>query len=115
MSFVSASEEGNACRGAAHTHRLAETRRLGRLGDASFSARDLNRRRRLRFEGKDRSAPSEIGWQRLWYRGDWKPMTAALVQFRKQMPLPVADDPRWSRLLARDKTADGHFWYSVST
>src|ERR1700740_961536 len=42
-------------------------------------------------------------------------MTAALVQFRKQMPLPVADDPRWARVLARDKTADGHFWYSVST
>jgi AraC family transcriptional regulator of adaptative response/methylated-DNA-[protein]-cysteine methyltransferase len=27
----------------------------------------------------------------------------------------VADDPRWARLVARDKTADGHFWYSVST
>jgi AraC family transcriptional regulator, regulatory protein of adaptative response / methylated-DNA-[protein]-cysteine methyltransferase len=42
-------------------------------------------------------------------------MTAALVRFRKQMPLPVADDPRWVRVLARDKAADGHFWYSVST
>jgi AraC family transcriptional regulator of adaptative response/methylated-DNA-[protein]-cysteine methyltransferase len=28
---------------------------------------------------------------------------------------PLADDPRWARILARDKTADGHFWYSVST
>ena len=27
----------------------------------------------------------------------------------------VADDPRWARIAARDKTADGHFWYSVST
>jgi AraC family transcriptional regulator of adaptative response/methylated-DNA-[protein]-cysteine methyltransferase len=27
----------------------------------------------------------------------------------------VADDPRWERIVARDKTADGHFWYSVST
>jgi AraC family transcriptional regulator, regulatory protein of adaptative response / methylated-DNA-[protein]-cysteine methyltransferase len=27
----------------------------------------------------------------------------------------VADDPRWARIVARDKTADGHFWYSVST
>ena len=27
----------------------------------------------------------------------------------------VADDPRWARILARDKTADGHLWYSVST
>ena len=28
---------------------------------------------------------------------------------------PVAADPRWSRILARDKQADGQFWYSVST
>ncbi len=27
----------------------------------------------------------------------------------------VADDPRWARILARDKTADGRLWYSVST
>jgi AraC family transcriptional regulator of adaptative response/methylated-DNA-[protein]-cysteine methyltransferase len=27
----------------------------------------------------------------------------------------VANDPRWSRVLARDKSADGRFWYSVST
>ena len=27
----------------------------------------------------------------------------------------VADDPRWARIVARDKTADGRFWYSVST
>ena len=27
----------------------------------------------------------------------------------------VADDPRWARIAARDKTADGHLWYSVST
>jgi len=44
-----------------------------------------------------------------------EPMTAAPAQFRKQMLLPVADDPRWARVLARDKSADGHFWYSVST
>jgi AraC family transcriptional regulator of adaptative response/methylated-DNA-[protein]-cysteine methyltransferase len=25
------------------------------------------------------------------------------------------DDPRWARIVARDKTADGAFWYSVST
>ena len=42
-------------------------------------------------------------------------MTVAPVRFRKQMPLPVADDPRWGRVLARDKAADGQFWYSVST
>lgn len=29
--------------------------------------------------------------------------------------LSVAEDPRWARILTRDKTADGHLWYSVST
>jgi AraC family transcriptional regulator of adaptative response/methylated-DNA-[protein]-cysteine methyltransferase len=29
--------------------------------------------------------------------------------------MSVADDPRWAQILARDRTADGHFWYSVST
>jgi len=27
----------------------------------------------------------------------------------------IADDPRWARVAARDKTADGQLWYSVST
>jgi AraC family transcriptional regulator of adaptative response/methylated-DNA-[protein]-cysteine methyltransferase len=27
----------------------------------------------------------------------------------------AADDPRWARIVARDRTADGRFWYSVST
>ena len=31
------------------------------------------------------------------------------------MPPSVADDPRWARIVARDKTADGHLWYSVLT
>ena len=33
----------------------------------------------------------------------------------KQTPRSTGDDPRWARIVARDKTADGHFWYSVST
>src|ERR1700752_1511765 len=34
----------------------------------------------------------------------------------QKLSLPsVADDPRWARIVARDKTADGHLWYSVST
>ena len=28
---------------------------------------------------------------------------------------PTAADPRWARVLARDKSADGEFWYSVAT
>ena len=31
------------------------------------------------------------------------------------MPPSVADDPRWARIVARDKTADGQLWYSVLT
>jgi AraC family transcriptional regulator, regulatory protein of adaptative response / methylated-DNA-[protein]-cysteine methyltransferase len=27
----------------------------------------------------------------------------------------ASDDPRWARILARDRSADGAFWYSVST
>lgn len=27
----------------------------------------------------------------------------------------VANDPRWARVLARDRSADGMFWYSVAT
>jgi AraC family transcriptional regulator of adaptative response/methylated-DNA-[protein]-cysteine methyltransferase len=27
----------------------------------------------------------------------------------------IADDPRWARIVARDKRADGRFWYSVLT
>lgn len=30
-------------------------------------------------------------------------------------PTPTAADPRWQRVLLRDKTADGQFWYSVAT
>lgn len=33
---------------------------------------------------------------------------------RAQAP-SVADDPRWARIVARDKMADGHLWYSVLT
>lgn len=29
--------------------------------------------------------------------------------------LSVAGDPRWARVVARDKTADGQLWYSVTT
>jgi AraC family transcriptional regulator of adaptative response/methylated-DNA-[protein]-cysteine methyltransferase len=42
-------------------------------------------------------------------------MSAAFAKMSKRMSLSVADDPRWARVVARDKTADGQFWYSVST
>jgi AraC family transcriptional regulator of adaptative response/methylated-DNA-[protein]-cysteine methyltransferase len=34
---------------------------------------------------------------------------------RKSAELGVANDPRWARVLAGDRTADGMFWYSVAT
>jgi AraC family transcriptional regulator, regulatory protein of adaptative response / methylated-DNA-[protein]-cysteine methyltransferase len=34
---------------------------------------------------------------------------------RKSTLPSVADDLRWARIVARDKTADGHLWYSVLT
>lgn len=33
----------------------------------------------------------------------------------KPTPLSTADDPRWARIVARDKTADGLIWYSVAS
>ncbi|WP_032917072.1 bifunctional DNA-binding transcriptional regulator/O6-methylguanine-DNA methyltransferase Ada [Mesorhizobium erdmanii] len=42
-------------------------------------------------------------------------MFITLARDLKSTPLPVADDPRWARILARDKSADGQFWYSVAT
>ena len=42
-------------------------------------------------------------------------MTSKLISPRKPAPPSVAEDPRWGRIVARDKTADGQFWYSVST
>src|SRR6201986_5516208 len=42
-------------------------------------------------------------------------MTSTPAEPRKSTLSPVADDPRWARIVARDKTADGHLWYSVYT
>jgi len=42
-------------------------------------------------------------------------MTSTLAKIGKSSLSSVAEDPRWARIVARDKTADGHFWYSVST
>src|SRR6202795_892485 len=34
---------------------------------------------------------------------------------RRQASYSIVRDPRWARVLARDRTADGKFWYSVAT
>jgi AraC family transcriptional regulator, regulatory protein of adaptative response / methylated-DNA-[protein]-cysteine methyltransferase len=42
-------------------------------------------------------------------------MSATPTKTPKPATPSVADDPRWARIVARDKTADGYLWYSVST
>ncbi|HTI79532.1 MAG TPA: bifunctional DNA-binding transcriptional regulator/O6-methylguanine-DNA methyltransferase Ada [Acetobacteraceae bacterium] len=42
-------------------------------------------------------------------------MTPMLATIGPSTSVSVADDPRWTRIVARDKAADGRFWYSVAT
>jgi AraC family transcriptional regulator, regulatory protein of adaptative response / methylated-DNA-[protein]-cysteine methyltransferase len=42
-------------------------------------------------------------------------MNAISPKSRTSTSPSVADDPRWARVVARDKTADGYLWYSVVT
>lgn len=42
-------------------------------------------------------------------------MTASSSHSKSGAIPSVEDDPRWLRILARDRTADGQFWYSVVT
>ena len=44
-----------------------------------------------------------------------KMMSATPTKTPKPVTPSVADDPRWARIVAREKAADGHLWYSVST
>ncbi|MBV9083826.1 MAG: methylphosphotriester-DNA--protein-cysteine methyltransferase family protein, partial [Acidobacteriaceae bacterium] len=41
--------------------------------------------------------------------------TKSTTTRRTASPSVVETDPRWARVLARDKAADGQLWYSVST
>jgi AraC family transcriptional regulator of adaptative response/methylated-DNA-[protein]-cysteine methyltransferase len=42
-------------------------------------------------------------------------MTTPLNRNQKSTQPSVAEDPRWARIVARDRTTDGHLWYSVVT
>jgi AraC family transcriptional regulator of adaptative response/methylated-DNA-[protein]-cysteine methyltransferase len=46
---------------------------------------------------------------------DQKAMTTMNAPIPQHVVPSVADDPRWARVVARDKAADGQFWYSVAT
>jgi AraC family transcriptional regulator of adaptative response/methylated-DNA-[protein]-cysteine methyltransferase len=38
-----------------------------------------------------------------------------IAKRRQGYVTPTESDPRWTRVIARDRTADGVFWYSVAT
>ena len=38
-----------------------------------------------------------------------------LESAKKSTPVAIVDDLRWPRIVARDRSADGHLWYSVAT
>ena len=38
-----------------------------------------------------------------------------ILEKRKTASAPVTSDPRWAQVVARDRSADGQFWYSVAT
>ncbi|MEI9850293.1 MAG: bifunctional DNA-binding transcriptional regulator/O6-methylguanine-DNA methyltransferase Ada [Sphingomonas sp.] len=42
-------------------------------------------------------------------------MTNSTPKPPKSAAPSIADDPRWARVVARDRSADGQFWYSVAT
>ncbi len=42
-------------------------------------------------------------------------MTMTMLKNQKTAAMLVADDPRWVQVVARDRSADGQFWYSVAT
>src|SRR6201981_1229332 len=42
-------------------------------------------------------------------------MTSTFAKTEKSTLPSVAEDPRWARIVTRDKTADGPLWYSVVT
>jgi AraC family transcriptional regulator, regulatory protein of adaptative response / methylated-DNA-[protein]-cysteine methyltransferase len=42
-------------------------------------------------------------------------MTMTILRNPKTATRLVVDDPRWAQVVARDRSADGQFWYSVAT
>ena len=42
-------------------------------------------------------------------------MTKIHERHQRRNHADVANDPRWARIIARDRTVDGHLWYSVVT
>ncbi len=60
------------------------------------------------FESKDRSADRLAPRHRGGQHRD-------IVMPNATMPSSTSSDPRWARIVARDRSADGQFWYVVAT
>jgi AraC family transcriptional regulator, regulatory protein of adaptative response / methylated-DNA-[protein]-cysteine methyltransferase len=95
-------QESGGWPGGIHDHRQSTYARLGR-GQSNLKA-------------SIEVCPTRIGGTIDPIRHEkCKMMTATPTKAPKPATPSVADDPRWVRIVARDKTADGHLWYSVST
>jgi AraC family transcriptional regulator of adaptative response/methylated-DNA-[protein]-cysteine methyltransferase len=70
----------------------------------------------VRFESKSRSAlhgrHRHIGSINETQK---RMMTMTILKNSNTATGLVADDPRWAQIVARDRLADGRFWYSVAT
>lgn len=51
------------------------------------------------------------------YKSIWKEatMNTPVAEKSGEMPTATEQDPRWDRVVARDRAADASFWYSVAT
>jgi AraC family transcriptional regulator of adaptative response/methylated-DNA-[protein]-cysteine methyltransferase len=65
------------------------------------------------FESIDLKASTGVPGQEILGMGMVEPIESP--DMTHLMPRNIETDPRWTRILARDRTADGAFWYSVST
>ncbi|HEY2447136.1 MAG TPA: bifunctional DNA-binding transcriptional regulator/O6-methylguanine-DNA methyltransferase Ada [Rhizomicrobium sp.] len=57
--------------------------------------------------GDGKIGRGQLNWHHL--------IMSKIAKSKKPSTDTVTDDPRWARVLTRDKHADGRFWYSVST
>jgi AraC family transcriptional regulator, regulatory protein of adaptative response / methylated-DNA-[protein]-cysteine methyltransferase len=87
-----------------------------RVNEMAFSGCIHPEMRAVGFESKDRSAADGISGtiDAIPYESRMNVSVTPIKALKPTAP-SVADDPRWARIVARDKAADGHFWYSVST
>jgi AraC family transcriptional regulator of adaptative response/methylated-DNA-[protein]-cysteine methyltransferase len=70
----------------------------------------------IEFESKGRSAaPKAMNDSHGEDRQSRRPVMTMMSEHSTGGGATAANDPRWARLVARDRSADGSFWYSVAT